>query len=88
MEPYYRDVAKEMLDLDHRQDLPESLELKLSEAERLIKIVKPQGCLSSTQVISSIILMWELEETMKKFTVSPRHIPDPTNEYDPMEHDQ
>ena len=61
-EPLYRLYAKQMLDVD---ELPESLEDKLAIVEGLVKKVKPCGCLSSTQTIASIILLWELEQLIE-----------------------
>ena len=64
-EPLYRYYAKKMLGVD---ELPPSLEDKLWMAEQMVQKAKPCGCLSSTQTIASIIIMWELEETIKHFT--------------------
>lgn len=59
-EPLYITYAKKMLDVD---PLPLGLVEKLTQAEEMVKKVKPCGCLSSTQTIASIILMWELEQS-------------------------
>lgn len=64
IEPLYRNYAKQMLGVNQ---LPESLEEKLAMAESLIQKVKPCGCLSSTQAISNIIMIWELEQTLEHF---------------------
>ena len=56
MEPYYSYVARAMLDID---EVPQSLLDKLAYAEMLVKKVKPNGHLSSTQTIASIIIMWQ-----------------------------
>jgi len=61
-DPLYRSYARRMLDVD---ELPESLEEKLATAEKLVQRVKPCGCLSSTQTIASIILIWELESLLE-----------------------
>jgi hypothetical protein len=55
-----------MLDVDQ---LPESLENKLAMVEEMVQSVKPCGCLSSTQTIANIILLWELEELIKRADV-------------------
>ena len=64
-EPLYRTYAKAMLSIDK---LPDSLEEKLSLAEGMVKKVKPYGWLSSTQNIATIIMIWEFEQLMQKFT--------------------
>lgn len=61
-EPLYRTYAKQMLDVN---ELLPSLEEKLAQAEKMVQKVKPCGCLSSTQTIASIIIIWELEELIK-----------------------
>jgi hypothetical protein len=53
--------AKQMLEVEI---LPPRLYAKLIEAERMIQRVKPGGFLSSTQTISTIIFLWQLEEKM------------------------
>lgn len=63
-EPLYRSYAKTMLGV---REIPESLEEKLRVAEELVHAVKPHGCLSSTQTIATIIMIWELEQTLKKY---------------------
>lgn len=64
MEPYCLDIAKKMLEVD---TLPSDLEYKILKVEEMVKSVKPHGCLSSTQTIAIIILLWELEQTLDKF---------------------
>ena len=61
MEPYCITTAKEMLDIDK---LPTTLCAKLLKVEKMIHKVKPGGSLGSTQTIATIILLWELEETI------------------------
>ena len=68
-EPLYKTYAKRMLGVDK---LPESLEKKLAMTEEMVQTVKPCGCLSSTQTIASIILMWELEQTLEHFELKHR----------------
>jgi hypothetical protein len=64
IEPIYRSYARRMLDVD---ELPKSLEEKLATVEELVQKVKPHGCLSSTQTIASIIMLWELEQLIQHF---------------------
>ena len=62
MKPYYRAVAEEMLGVD---ELPMDLESRLANIEAMIKTVKPNGNLSSTQVIAAAILQWKFESSVE-----------------------
>ena len=57
MEPEYRKIAKKMLNIN---TLPKSLEIYLASVEKMIKKVKPNGCLCSTQTIATLIMQWDL----------------------------
>ena len=93
MEPYCITVAKDMLKVDR---LPRTLDEKIRTVELMVKQVKPYGCLSSTQTIATIIMMWELEGIVKKFNMDPHNYKiepqdfsrPPYNEYDEMDRDQ
>ena len=61
MESYCITAAKDMLQV---YVLDKDLEYKLRRAEEMVQRVKPGGFLTSTQTIATIILLWELEQTL------------------------
>jgi hypothetical protein len=55
-------MAKKMMGLGDEYELPEELEYRLHSIEKMIRVVKPQGGLESSQAVAVVVEQWKREQ--------------------------